>query len=98
MPQLGRARATAADDDTTDLAHRAFSSHVELGATFAHAWPPRVAVLHDYATGDRDPADDACERFDRRVGALHRGRFARTAAQGSTADPAYAYVQLTLHL
>lgn len=69
MPQVGRARATAAADDSGPLDHRAFSTHAEVGINPATSWKPRVALLHDYASGDRDPGDGALGRFDPLFGA-----------------------------
>ncbi|MBA2544471.1 MAG: alginate export family protein [Deltaproteobacteria bacterium] len=69
IPQLGRSRATAGMDDTTNLDHRALSTHVELAISPAMPWQPRLAMLHDYASGDRDPADGSTERFDPLFGA-----------------------------
>lgn len=69
LPQLGTSRATTAADDTTDLDHRAWSSHVEIGVSPAVDWKPRVAMLHDYASGDRDPTDGTTQRFDPLFGA-----------------------------
>ena len=69
MPQVGRTRETAADDDTTNLDHRALSTHAELGMSPAIAWKPRIALLHDFASGDVDPEDTASERFDPLFGA-----------------------------
>lgn len=64
MPQVGTAHATTAADDTASLGHRALSTHAELGIRPDVAWRPRLAVQHDYASGDLDPDDDSLERFD----------------------------------
>jgi hypothetical protein len=69
IPQVGRSRATTEIDDTTDLDHRALTTHAELGISPAIAWKPRLALLHDYASGDRDPDDGSTERFDPLFGA-----------------------------
>lgn len=69
IPQLGTSRATTAADDTRDLDHRALSTHAELGISPALPWKPRIAMLHDYASGDRDPANDRTQRFDPLFGA-----------------------------
>ena len=69
LPQLGTARATTAATDVTTLDHRALSTHAELGYSPALGGKPRVALLHDFATGDRDPADGVMGRFDPLFGA-----------------------------
>ena len=69
MPQLGTSRATPAADDVDDLAHRAISTHAELGISPAIAGRPRLVLQHDYASGDRDPADGRMGRFDLLFGA-----------------------------
>jgi hypothetical protein len=69
IPQVGSARATTAADDSADLDHRALTTHAELGVSPAMPWKPRLAVMHDYASGDRDPQDGSSERFDLLFGA-----------------------------
>ncbi len=69
IPQLGSSRTTTAMDDTVDRDHRALSSHAELGISAVMPWKPRFALQHDYASGDRDPADGSLERFDPLFGA-----------------------------
>jgi len=69
LPQLGKSRATTATEDTANLDHRAVTTHVELALSPAMPWQPRLALLHDYASGDRDPADGSTERFDPLFGA-----------------------------
>lgn len=60
--QFGDIRAsTAAAAPVLDV--QAWTSHAELGFTYAAAWRPRVAVLADLATGD-DAATPGYERFD----------------------------------
>lgn len=84
LPQGGRSRATTAMDDTTDLAHRAWSSHAELGVSPAIPWKPRIAIQHDYASGDRDPSDGTMQRFDPLFGA-RRFDFGPTGIYGAFA-------------
>lgn len=69
MPQLGASRATTAPDDVTDLDHRALATHAEIGISPAIAWRPRIALQHDYASGDGDPDDGTMGRFDPLFGA-----------------------------
>lgn len=69
IPQVGTSRATTEMDDTDDRDHRALSSHAELGISAVMPWKPRFALQHDYASGDRDPADGSIERFDLLFGA-----------------------------
>jgi len=69
MPQVGTARATTKPEDVTDLDHRAWSSHAEIGISPAIPWKPRLALQHDYASGDKDPADGSDGRFDPLFGA-----------------------------
>jgi hypothetical protein len=69
LPQLGTSRATSAAADVTGLDHRALSTHAEVGLSPDAPGKPRVALLHDLATGDRDPADRVMSRFDPLFGA-----------------------------
>jgi len=62
--QLGSTRASSAGGDTTDLDHLAFFVHSEVGITLRTPWKPRVAVQHDFASGDADANDDKSGRFD----------------------------------
>jgi hypothetical protein len=51
--------------DSGGREHRAWAGHLEIGHTWSqHAWKPRLGAWIDYASGDRDPADDRSERFD----------------------------------
>lgn len=56
-------------EDTTDLEHRALTTHAEVGISPRIPWKPRLAMLHDYASGDRNPMDGSTERFDPLFGA-----------------------------
>jgi Alginate export len=51
--------------------HRALAIHAELGRTFQRPSSPRLALWVNYATGDRDPADDRSQRFEPLFGASH---------------------------
>jgi hypothetical protein len=82
--QAGKSRSHA--HATADLDHIAHFHHVELGYTFNRPWKPRLLFQYDYASGDRDPADDRNGRFDTLYGARRfdfgptnlYGPFART--------------------
>lgn len=67
--QLGSQRASAAPHDTRDLDHLAGFAHAEIGYTWAVAGAPRLAVLYDYASGDKNPDDGRSNRFDTLYGA-----------------------------
>jgi hypothetical protein len=67
--QLGRSRASKAADDTTDLDHRAFFVHGQIGATLDAPWSPRLLAQYDFASGDSDPDDGTNGRFDTLFGA-----------------------------
>lgn len=69
MLQVGTSRATADSADARDLAHRAFAGHASAGYRFRGRWAPHVALQYDYASGDRDPGDEANNRFDPLFGA-----------------------------
>ncbi len=62
--QFGKARATTSPADTRDLDVSAGFVHAGFGYTFDAAWKPRLILEYDYATGDRNPADGAFNRFD----------------------------------
>lgn len=84
LPQLGKARASTMMTDTTDLDHRALSWHAEAGISPDLAYQPRFALLHDYASGDKDPMDDTLGRFDNLFGA-RRFDFGPTGTYGIVA-------------
>ncbi len=67
--QWGTVRETTAATDTTDLDHRAWFAHLEVGGSPALALQPRIAVLYDHATGDRQAGDADSQRFDPLFGA-----------------------------
>lgn len=84
IPQVGSSRASTAMDDTVDLEQRALSSHAELGISAVMPWKPRFVLQHDYASGDREPADGSNERFDPLFGA-RRFDFGPTGIYGAFA-------------
>jgi hypothetical protein len=49
--------------------HEAYGYTTEVGYTFEHSWKPRISAFYGYATGDRNPADNADNRFERFYGA-----------------------------
>ncbi len=79
--QIGESRASAASSDTRDLDHRAAFYHVEVGYTFDVAFKPRLHLLYDYASGDKDPFDNENNRFDSLFGA-RRSDFGQTSIYG----------------
>lgn len=62
--QFGERRATTSASDVTDLDVKAAYLHGEIGYSFGAAWSPRIAFEYEYATGDKDPTDNAYNRFD----------------------------------
>ena len=82
--QTGSSRLTPLPEDTTDLSHRAFFVHGEVGRTFAGAWLPRLVLQYDYASGDHDPGDEDNQRFDTLFGA-RRFEFGPTGIYGAFA-------------
>ncbi len=64
MGQLGTSRASSAASDHRELRHRAASVHAEVGLLAAAPLRPRLALLLDAASGDRDPSDGVNGRFD----------------------------------
>ncbi|MDE0879680.1 MAG: alginate export family protein [Sphingomonas bacterium] len=65
--QGGHARATSAPTDRTDLPVHAGFAHAMIGRTLSGAWHPRIAILSDYATGER--SGRSITRFDTLFGA-----------------------------
>jgi hypothetical protein len=82
--QLGSSRLSTADTDENDLVHHAASTHVSAGYRFDVPWTPRIALLHDYASGDADPNDGENGRFDTLFGA-RRFDFGPTGLYGPVA-------------
>lgn len=50
--------------ETDDEDHTAAFSHVSFGYTVPVAASPRVRLMYDWASGDRDPTDGKNQRFD----------------------------------
>lgn len=69
MGQFGVSRATIAATDVTDLDHRAGSVSMAIGYKLDGWATPRLALLYDFASGDRDPTDARNGRFDALYGA-----------------------------
>jgi hypothetical protein len=67
--QAGSSRFSSLPEDTANLSHLAWFFHGAVGRTFRGPWRPRIALIYDHATGDRDPLDDTMERFDTLFGA-----------------------------
>jgi hypothetical protein len=67
--QFGRSRASAAADDVDDLRHRAFFIHTEVGRSIPSSLSARVALQHDYVSGDLSPEGKRNNRFDTLFGA-----------------------------
>ena len=79
--QSGQTRASLLPADVTDLDHRAWFAHLEMGRDFAGRWEPGVILRFDYASGDRDPDDGEFNRFDTLFGA-RRWEFGVTGIHG----------------
>jgi Alginate export len=62
--QVGKSRASGADDDTEDLSHLALFQHASFGYTLDVWARPRLVAQYDFASGDGDPRDDSNNRFD----------------------------------
>ena len=67
MAQGGHARATAAASDRTDLPVAAGNVHATIGRSLPGAWKPRLALMGDYASGQR--SGRRLTRFDTLYGA-----------------------------
>jgi hypothetical protein len=67
VAQAGRARASTRANDVADLPVRAEFVHATLGRSLPGAWKPRVALLADYASGER--SGRSITRFDTLYGA-----------------------------
>ena len=82
--QFGTSRASTAATDTRNLQHRAGFFHGEVGYTLSAPMSPRVELSYDFASGDRDPADNRNNRFDTLYGA-RRFDFGPTGLYGAFA-------------
>lgn len=84
MVQLGQSRTSVARTDIDDRVHAAWSTHVSVGYQFDARWTPRPVLVHDFASGDRSPADDRNGRFDPLFGG-RRSEFGPTSVMGTVA-------------
>jgi len=82
--QFGRSRASTEPDDREDLTHLAFGLHASTGYRFDTSWKPRMALMLDVGSGDRDPDDGRNGRFDTLFGA-RRFDFGPTGFYGALA-------------
>ena len=82
--QFGTVRATASSKDSSNLDHTAWYQHADVGYTFDMPWLPRLALLYDYASGDKNPLDNKDQRFDTLYGA-RRFEFGPTGIYGAFA-------------
>ncbi len=80
--QWGESKKVTSDPAPID--HFAHLQHIEAGFTFDVPWRPRLAIEWDYASGDKDPADDKNGRFDTLYGA-RRFEFGPTGIYGAIA-------------
>ncbi|MDH4383812.1 MAG: alginate export family protein [Caulobacter sp.] len=62
--QSGKAGASTAAADITDLKVKAGYAHLELGYRWTVKWSPRVSAEFDYGSGDKDRTDREFGRFD----------------------------------
>lgn len=62
MLQFGDAPALTADSPQRD--HQARFLHLEAGYSFELPWQPRLSLIYDYASGDKDPLDYENNSFD----------------------------------
>jgi len=56
--------APAREGSTRAQEHRANFVHLEAGYSFSAPWQPRLSVIYDYASGDRNPLDNENNSFD----------------------------------
>lgn len=62
--QTGESRASTSGADTTDLDHDAQFVHAHAGYQWDHDLKPRLELIFDYGSGDKDPGDGENNRFD----------------------------------
>ena len=82
--QSGDSRATSAATDQHSLNHLAYFGHAAFGYSFSAPWQPRLVLQYDYASGDKDPNDNANNRFETLYGA-RRFEFGPTSIWGAFA-------------
>lgn len=82
--EAGLSRSSALPEDTTDLRHFAFFLHASLGHTLTARLRSRFLLQYDYASGDKNPSDDANGRFDTLFGS-RRFEFGPTGIYGALA-------------
>ncbi|MEM9695148.1 MAG: alginate export family protein, partial [Myxococcota bacterium] len=82
--QVGTSRASANEDDLTDLDHLAIFQHGAVGYTIDTILEPRILAQYDYASGDGSPLDGSNNRFDTLFGA-RRFEFGPTGTYGALA-------------
>lgn len=82
--QFGETRASSDPLDSQTLDVFACFLHATLGYTFDVPWSPRFALHYDYASGDKDPGDQAYGRFDPLFGA-RRFEYGPTGIYGAVA-------------
>jgi hypothetical protein len=75
--QTGHARDSSSAADTTDLDVSAGFLHAEAGYRFEGKTTPRIALIYDFASGDKDPNDQKIGRYDSLFGPI-RGDFGPT--------------------
>ncbi len=80
--QIGKSHASP--DAARSLDHFAHFHHLTVGYTFSILWAPRMAVLYDFASGDKNPDDGKNGRFDTLYGA-RRFDFGPTGIYGALA-------------
>ncbi|MEZ5982908.1 MAG: alginate export family protein [Parvularculaceae bacterium] len=66
--RFGSRRLTSAPDDAIDLKVRASSLIARVGYTFDAPWRPNIALQYYWASGDKDPADDRFDQYERLFG------------------------------
>lgn len=79
--QAGKSRASSAPSDQRDLRHRAYFYHLSLGYSLDAPLTPRMQLLYDYASGDKNPTDGENNRFDTLFGA-RRSEFGPSSLYG----------------
>lgn len=75
--QSGHARQSSNTLDVTDRDVSAGFLHAEAGYRFEGKTTPRIALIYDFASGDKDPTDQKIGRYDSLFGPI-RGDFGPT--------------------